>query len=71
MDWILSSNPCIYFPLGALPDAPPTSPEARMKLAGQLKLTRKSKPTRRVWIPKPGKNRPSYVFRQNLLVLLA
>ena len=32
------------------------SPEARMKLVGQLKLTGKSKPTRRVWIPKPGKN---------------
>ena len=32
------------------------SPEARMKLAGQLKLTGKSKPTRRVWIPKPGKD---------------
>ena len=26
-----------------------------MKLVGQLKLTGKSKPTRRVWIPKPGK----------------
>ena len=36
------------------------SPIARMKLTGQLKLTGKSKPTRRVWIPKPGKdeNRP-------------
>ena len=32
------------------------SPEARMKLVGQLKLTGKSKPTRRVWIPKPGKD---------------
>lgn len=32
------------------------SPEARMKLIGQLKLTGKSKPTRRVWIPKPGKD---------------
>lgn len=31
------------------------SPEARVKLVGQLKLTGKSKPTRRVWIPKPGK----------------
>ena len=31
------------------------SPEARIKLIGQLKLTGKSKPTRRVWIPKPGK----------------
>lgn len=31
------------------------SPEARMKLVGQLKLTGKSHPTRRVWIPKPGK----------------
>lgn len=31
------------------------SPEARMKLVGQLKLTGKSKPTRRIWIPKPGK----------------
>ena len=32
------------------------SPVARMKLIGQLKLTGKSKPTRRVWIPKPGKD---------------
>ena len=32
------------------------SPEARMKLIGHLKLTGKSKPTRRVWIPKPGKD---------------
>ena len=32
------------------------SPEARQKLIGQLKLTGKSRPTRRVWIPKPGKN---------------
>ena len=32
------------------------SPEARMKLIGQLKLTGKSKPTRRVWIPKPGRD---------------
>ena len=32
------------------------SPIARMKLVGQLKLTGKSKPTRRVWIPKPGKD---------------
>ena len=32
------------------------SPKARMKLVGQLKLTGKSKPTRRVWIPKPGKD---------------
>ncbi len=32
------------------------SPEARMKLVGQLKLTDDSKPTQRVWIPKPGKN---------------
>ncbi|GET43092.1 RNA-directed DNA polymerase [Microseira wollei NIES-4236] len=31
------------------------SPEARMKLVGQLKLTGKSQPTRRVWIPKPGR----------------
>lgn len=31
------------------------SPENRCKLVGQLKLTGKSKPTRRVWIPKPGK----------------
>ncbi|MEH2378357.1 MAG: group II intron reverse transcriptase/maturase [Nostoc sp.] len=30
-------------------------PKARLELAGQLKLTGKSKPTRRVWIPKPGK----------------
>ena len=32
------------------------SPVARMKLVGQLKLTGKSRPTRRVWIPKPGKD---------------
>ena len=32
------------------------SPVSRMKLIGQLKLTGKSKPTRRVWIPKPGKD---------------
>ena len=32
------------------------SPTARMKLTGQLKLTGKSKPTRRVWIPKPGRD---------------
>ena len=31
------------------------SPEARLLLTGQLKLTGNSKPTRRVWIPKPGK----------------
>jgi RNA-directed DNA polymerase len=30
------------------------SPEARIKLVGQLKLGTKAKPTRRVWIPKPG-----------------
>lgn len=30
------------------------SPEDRMKLVGQLKLASKAKPTRRVWIPKPG-----------------
>ena len=32
------------------------SPEARMKLVERLVLTGKSKPTRRVWIPKPGKD---------------
>jgi RNA-directed DNA polymerase len=32
------------------------SPTARYKLVGQLRLTGKSKPTRRVWIPKPGKS---------------
>ena len=32
------------------------SPAARFELAGQLKLTGKSCPTRRVWIPKPGRN---------------
>jgi RNA-directed DNA polymerase len=32
------------------------SPQARFKLVGQLKLTGLSKPTRRVWIPKPGKS---------------
>ena len=31
------------------------SPKARMNLVGQLKITGKSNPTRRVWIPKPGK----------------
>ena len=31
------------------------SPKARLKLVGQLRITGKSKPTRRVWIPKPGK----------------
>jgi RNA-directed DNA polymerase len=31
------------------------SPGARLELAGQLKITGKSKPTRRVWIPKPGR----------------
>ncbi|MEW6497445.1 MAG: group II intron reverse transcriptase/maturase, partial [Cyanobacteriota bacterium] len=32
------------------------SPAARFELAGQLKLTGKSRPTRRVWIPKPGRD---------------
>src|SRR4028119_1220740 len=32
------------------------SPAARIELASQLKLTGKSRPTRRVWIPKPGRN---------------
>ncbi|MDJ0590768.1 MAG: group II intron reverse transcriptase/maturase [Pleurocapsa sp. MO_226.B13] len=32
------------------------SPESRLRLIGQLQLTGKSKPTRRVWIPKPGKD---------------
>ncbi len=31
------------------------SPEKRCELVSQLELTGKSKPTRRVWIPKPGK----------------
>jgi len=31
------------------------SPNARLNLVTQLKLTGKSKPTRRVWIDKPGK----------------
>ena len=31
------------------------SPEARLKLAKSLRITHKSKSTRRVWIPKPGK----------------
>jgi RNA-directed DNA polymerase len=30
------------------------SPEARLELTGNLNITGKSKPTRRVWIPKPG-----------------
>ncbi len=29
-------------------------PSARLELVGEIKLTGKSKPTRRVWIPKPG-----------------
>ncbi|MEQ9549400.1 MAG: group II intron reverse transcriptase/maturase [Coleofasciculus sp. G3-WIS-01] len=32
------------------------SPTARFELVGQLKLTGKSRPTRRVWIPKPGRD---------------
>ena len=32
------------------------SPEERIELARELKLTGKSKPTRRVWIPQPGSN---------------
>ena len=32
------------------------SPAARLELARELKLTGRSKPTRRVWIPKPGSN---------------
>lgn len=32
------------------------SPVARVELVRQLKLTGKSKPTRRVWIPKPGRD---------------
>ncbi|MFB2978548.1 group II intron reverse transcriptase/maturase [Microseira sp. BLCC-F43] len=32
------------------------SPEARLKLVGRLKIDSKSKPTKRVWIPKPGKD---------------
>ncbi len=32
------------------------SPEARMKLVRELRLTGKSKPTRRIWIPKPGRD---------------
>jgi RNA-directed DNA polymerase len=32
------------------------SPKERCELAGQLKISGKSKPTRRVWIPKPGKS---------------
>ena len=31
------------------------SPEARLSLVRQLKITGRSKPTRRVWIPKPGR----------------
>ncbi|MDJ0648393.1 MAG: reverse transcriptase N-terminal domain-containing protein [Xenococcaceae cyanobacterium MO_188.B19] len=31
------------------------SPEARLTLVGNLKITGHSQPTRRVWIPKPGK----------------
>jgi RNA-directed DNA polymerase len=32
------------------------TPKQRLALAGQLKLTGKSGPTRRVWIPKPGQD---------------
>ncbi|WP_248277873.1 reverse transcriptase domain-containing protein [Brasilonema sp. UFV-L1] len=32
------------------------TPVARLTLVKQLRLTQKSKPTRRVWIPKPGTN---------------
>lgn len=32
------------------------SPEARLKLANSLRLTHKSKPARRTWIPKPGRD---------------
>lgn len=32
------------------------SPTERMNLAGQIQLGKKSKPTRRVWIPKPGRD---------------
>ena len=32
------------------------SPAERLELARELKLTGRSKPTRRVWIPKPGSN---------------
>lgn len=31
------------------------TPKQRLELVDQLKLNRKAKPTRRVWIPKPGK----------------
>ena len=35
------------------------SPEARMKLVNLLKIGNKTKPTRRIWIPKPnGEKRP-------------
>ena len=32
------------------------SPKARMKLIGQLEIGNKAKPTRRIWIPKPGRD---------------
>lgn len=32
------------------------SPVARLRLVSNLRITGKSKPTRRVWIPKPGSN---------------
>lgn len=32
------------------------TPKMRLKLGKCLKLTGKSKPTRRIWIPKPGKS---------------
>ncbi len=32
------------------------TPEQRMELVGQLKISEKAKPARRVWIPKPGRD---------------
>jgi len=47
------------------------SPEARIELVGELKLTGKSKPTRRVWIPKPGREekRPLGIPRVTFSIL--
>jgi len=47
------------------------SPEARIELVGELKLTGKSKPTRRVWIPKPGREekRPLGIARVTFSIL--
>ncbi len=32
------------------------TPEQRLELVGQIEISNKARPTRRVWIPKPGRN---------------